>query len=356
MIYKNLYELWALLISRKSVGTARSYQDALHRFKKDNGEYVTFEEITPGFIDNWKATMRKELSKTTTNIYLRSFSAVLHVAHEYQLLKTLPRFLFTGMGIYSRNASCSRKDLYLPVEQWKTLWDFYETKGKSHSDLNFQKWRVDYRKKTLEAIGLMLFMYLANGMNLRDVLMLRYDRFYFQTQGKMLRFVRHKIAERTGVVVELPILREMQQIIKDLGQKAREGELIFPYLKNVIGDDWMEDKHTALLGHSIRDRMATIANALKWSYAPTPTWARHSFATNLVQAGVPKDYVAWAMAHVSHDVTHNYIAAYGYNQMVEYNSLLLYAKSKSEHLLSQLQALSEEEKRIIAEQLLKNTK
>lgn len=351
MIDKTLNELWLLIIGRKNAGTSRSYQDAFHRFLKDNGDAVAFEDITTEFIDKWKAKMRVELSKTTTNIYLRSFAVVLHVAYEYQLLKTLPRYPFLGLGIYSRNASCTRKDYYLPVEDWCQLWRFYEEEGESH--IAFQKWRKDYKRKSLEATGLMLFMYLVNGMNLRDALMLRYDKFYFQTKGKMLRFCRHKTAERTGVIVELPILKEMQLIIDRLGLPPQEDCLVFPYLRSVIGDDFQEDRHTALVGHSIRDRMRTIAKAFGWECMPTPTWARHSFATNLIQANVPKDYVSWAMAHINKDVTHNYIAAYSYEQMVEYNSLLLYAKSKREHILSQLYALSSEEQMLCIQAISK---
>lgn len=344
-----IYELWSMLIGRKSVGTARSYTDALNRFQRDNGLEVSFEDITPEFIDQWKGKMREDLSKTTTNIYLRSFSAVAHCAFEYQLLKSPPSFLFRGLGIFSHNSSNSRKHFYLPVSDWQNMWHFYESKGQECP--LFRSWRKDYRTMHLEALGLMLFMYLGNGMNLRDLCMLSYNRYYFQTGGKQFQFCRHKTAERTSNTVELPILYEMQVILDRLAQKPQEGGLVFSYLKSVIGDDWQENKLTALLGHSIRDRMKSVAKVLHLPFHPTPTWARHSFATNLIQEGVPKDYVSWAMGHTCGNTTNRYIASYKYEQMVEYNSLLLYPKGGCEHLIAQLKALPERDIEMVLQKI-----
>ena len=57
------------------------------------------------------------------------------------------------------------------------------------------------------------------------------------------------------------------------------------------------------------------------------------------------------MPHSSNDVTSRYIASYGYEQTVEYNSLLLYDKGSEEHILSQINALSEEERIAIVQKL-----
>lgn len=57
---------------------------------------------------------------------------------------------------------------------------------------------------------------------------------------------------------------------------------------------------------------------------PTPTWCRHSFASNLIQCGVPKDYISQSMGHSSGTTTtDNYIDRYSHAQMVDYNSRLL---------------------------------
>ena len=349
MIQKEIYELWTMLINRKHAGTARNYTDALHRFIKDNGAGVQWEDITPEFVDAWRAKMLTEVSRTTTNIYLRAFSAVLNASFEAHLFHLQPKFLFRGLGIFSPNASNSRRFCYLSTSMWNKLWGFYKTKGKGYSKV--KTWRNDHKRKYFESVGLMLFMYLGNGMNLRDLCLLRYNRFFFQSGGTQLQFCRHKTAERTNATVELPILPEMQIILHDLAQTPKEGELMFSYLEDVVGDDAREHESTALLGSMIRKHMKSVCKVLEWTAIPTPTWARHSFATNLIQAGVPKDYVSWAMAHSTNDVTSRYICSYSYKQTVEYNSLLLYDKGSEEHILSQINALSEEERIAIVQKL-----
>lgn len=324
------------------------------RFVKDNGTSVGWEEVTPELVDTWTRKMAVGLSKTTINIYLRSLSAVTHLAYEAQLLHEPPKFLFRGLGIFSPNASNTRRHCYLPSFRWEELWRFFDSEGGSvRSEIGH--WKEEGLHKCLEAAGHMLFMYLGNGMNLRDLCLLRYDRFFKASGGTQLQFCRHKTAARTNATVELPILREMRAVMERLAAKPKTGELIFPYLQEAAGDDAAEIMGTALLGSMMRKRMKRVAKALRWPTAPTPTWARHSFATNLVQAGVPKEYVSWAMAHRTNDVTGRYIASYSFEQMVEYNGLLLSPGGSAKHILAQIAVMNEEEKRLLMQELAKET-
>ena len=103
----------------------------------------------------------------------------------------------------------------MSVVDWVRLWNFYYTKGEGNS--TYEHWRNDYKKNNLEAAGLLLFMYLANGMNLRDLCVLRYDKLYFTTNKGSLRFIRHKTAERTAQETEFPILPELRIIMERQG-------------------------------------------------------------------------------------------------------------------------------------------
>ena len=63
-----------------------------------------------------------------------------------------------------------------------------------------------------------------------------------------------------------------------------------------------------------------------WDVAPSGTWCRHSFATNLSHAGgVPKEYIQEAMGHsvMSGTITYRYIRSYPIDQQMEFNSRLL---------------------------------
>ena len=48
----------------------------------------------------------------------------------------------------------------------------------------------------------------------------------------------------------------------------------------------------------IREHMAKVAKLLEMEQMPSPTWARHSFATNLNNSGVvPYKYISDSMGH-----------------------------------------------------------
>ena len=78
------------------------------------------------------------------------------------------------------------------------------------------------------------------------------------------------------------------------------------------------------------------------------TWhcGRHSFATNLRNAGVEMEYISESMGHSSgsHAITQIYLDNYPLEKQMEYNSKLLNVEtefSKREKLLSELSELSE---------------
>lgn len=348
------YELWAKVASEKSAGTEESYMNALSRFTADMGTKVKFGDFSKPFIEKWRDKMiAKGLSKTTANIYLRSLRVMLNEALLLRLISVDPKALFKKLAIGGKNSYDDRKEHYLSVEQWRKLWHFYETNGEGNEV--FQSWRPSYQRDRMEALGMMLFMYLGDGMNLRDVLKLRYDNYYFQHDKKQLHFQRQKVRERSGAKVIFPILPEMRVILERHGEPETRDGLVFGYLKEFLSqkgrrsddkDNEREERRlTALYNSTIGDRMKSVAKAVGLEVEPTPTWCRHSFASNLIQAGVPKEYISASMAHSEGDTTSNYIDRYSYAQMIDYNSRLLADPSKKERdkLKELLKGMSKEE-------------
>lgn len=99
--------------------------------------------------------------------------------------------------------------------------------------------------------------------------------------------------------------------------------------------------------------MVKVAKLLELEQMPLPTWARHSFATNLNNSGVvPYKYISDSMGHSGGgDITSNYIGAYPHEKMLEYNHYLLNEKPQSaiphvdkKVLLEMLKGMSEEER------------
>ena len=320
-----LYSLWQDVADGKSAGTKSSYMDAYKRFVKDMGGKVAFADIGRKFVSDWQKKMEKGgLSKTTASIYLRAFRVVLNEAASQELITTDTKALFKKMAIGGKNSYNSRKHEYMDVTTWRKLWAFYEAEGEGNEV--FQSWRSDYKRDRMEALGMMLFMYLADGMNLRDVVRLKYDDHYFSHGREQFRFVRQKVAKRTDAEVVFPVLPQMRTILNRQALHETRGGLVFGYLLGKFGkiDDEEERRLTALYNSTIRERMKSVAKAVGLDVEPTPTWCRHSFASNLIQCGVPKDYISQSMGHSSGTtITDNYIDRYSHAQMVDYNSRLL---------------------------------
>ena len=343
-----IYSLWRDVAADRSAGTEDSYLNALNRFIADMGKKVMFQDVDAKFVGTWKDRMTDAgLSKTTANIYLRALRVVLNAAIEQGYVKRDTKTLFKKMQIGGKNSFNSRKHEYLDVQAWRKLWAFYQSEGEGNEV--YAAWRSDYKRNNMEALGLMLFMYLGAGLNLADLLRLRYDDFYFSHGKAMFRFQRKKVAGRTDAEVVFPILPEMRVILDRQGEKEERSGLVFEYLKDKLGriDEREERRLCALINSTIRARMKNVAKAVGLEVEPSPTWCRHSFATNLIQSGVPKDYVSASMAHSSgsSDITDNYIERYSREQMVEYNSRLLAdpAERDTEWLKALLRGMSAEE-------------
>ena len=100
----------------------------------------------------------------------------------------------------------------------------------------------------------------------------------------------------------------------------------------------------------LKKRLTTFFCVLNWEVRPSGTWCRHSFATNLRNAGVVINYISESMGHSTneHSIIELYIDHYPLEKQMEYNSLLLNIesnkkKSKRDELVEQLSSLSTEE-------------
>lgn len=77
---------------------------------------------------------------------------------------------------------------------------------------------------------------------------------------------------------------------------------------------------------NIADRMEVITEMIGMEEKPSPTWCRHSFATNLRDAGISTEYISTMMGHTitsGSATTLNYLSRYNMETMMSYNSKLL---------------------------------
>lgn len=346
-----IYSLWDEYLQTKTdegkAGSARCSRDALRRFIKDMGADVSLTDINRDFVLSWVKAMKKDgLSITTVAIQLRSFRTIVNIAIDRGLIKGNTKEMFKDTGY---NKSQSRKHEFLGVATMRKLYDFWE-KGEA-KDANGKELYFPKEKNAIfRDLGLFLFMYLGDGQNLADTLRLTYDEWYFATNGKQFRFLRHKTRERNESASEVifPITPEIRRIIDKYGNTPKMGERVFPIMSSAINPEkemWVIQRYNRY----IREHMAKIAELLGMEQRPSPTWARHSFATNLNNSGhVPYKYISDSMGHSSNgDITSNYIGAYPLKKMLEYNAYLLdegSSKKSTNDLIKRLKSLSEGER------------
>lgn len=354
-----IYSVWENLLKELEdsgrIGTRNSYLIALKRFKQDMGEKVNNASVNQDLINKWVSRMEspkegKPMSPATIGIYLRAFRVVVRRAASEGVI--LPDKLDMFKGVKEVNRKGNRKEWCLNVEKMTLLFRFFETNDTTDEN-GKERFEPQYRQRLFESLGLFLFSYMANGANMADLALLRYDDFYYHQERKAMRFTRKKtMRESDGMEVIFPILPQMQVILDRIANEPQKGGLVF----NIIHEGMTEERITAVVAcenSNIADRMEVIAKLMDMEEKPTPTWCRHSYATNLRDAGVSTEYISTMMGHTMTSgsaTTLNYLSRYNMETMVAYNSKLLIRSEpdqSKETLLNRLAEMDKERQEIM---------
>ena len=345
--------VWQDVIKSKSHGTGASYEIAMKSFMKVTGfsESDGFN-VTKDTIHKWVQGMTDGgKAKATIGIYLRSCRVVVNecIRRGYLLQANYP-FSEKDISKVSIPRGKDRKQECLSVEQMTQLYKVFRNKDYP------EEWTDEYKKDTHTYLGIFLSMYLMNGMNLADLARLTYNKHYAQSGKRSLQFFRQKTKDRTNDSSEVmvPIIEPLRAILCELAAEFEPDGLLFPYLLKEATTDDEKARRVQQENQNCKKHVRKLTASLGWSEQPSPTWCRHSFATNLQHQGVPMKYISDAMGHsIGGSVTMRYINDYPLEKQVEYNNKLLNLKSDSEKLSDIVGSLSDEERETLIKLLLK---
>ena len=288
------------LIEAGTIGNSTVYSCSYRHLEKYVGEKITFESITVDWLKKYEKDMLAEgKSYTTISMYLRSMRAIFNEQKAVGMIKEA-QYPF-GKGKYEIPIGKGRK-MALTLQQIKQIITYAdETEATEH-----------YR-------DLWFFSYLCNGININDLLKLKYSNI----DGDEIHFYRSKTlhTSKEKKEIEALITPEMKQIIDRWGNPNKNpNSYIFPFLDGYT-TPMEQKKRTQDVTRRINKRLKMIGDSLGISGISTYT-ARHSFASVLKRSGANIAYISESLGHSDLKTTENYLASFEKEERIKNASLL----------------------------------
>ncbi|MEX2437156.1 MAG: site-specific integrase [Candidatus Paceibacterota bacterium] len=281
------------------LGTASSYEcarNSIDNFKKD----LTFADITPTLLkkyENWM--LENERSVSTVGIYLRSLRAIYN---QQNIDKSLYPF-GEAKNKYSIPTSRNIKKA-LTVDEIAKIYS-YEAEPNSLKEKAKDYW---------------LFLYLSNGMNVKDFCLLKWENI----ENDMLHYKRSKTerSKKESRLISVALKPQTMEIIKRWGQPSiSKDAYVFPHLENGMTAE-KQRLTVQLLTQMINKYMKKICTDLGINKNVTTYFARHSFATVLKRSGANIGMISELLGHSSVDVTESYLDSFEKEQIQKETDVL----------------------------------
>jgi len=275
------------------ISTAVSYEcekKSLDKFKPD----AKFIDITPKLLEEYEINMLNNgNSKTTISMYLRSLRSIFNAAISNEDI--LPALYPFRRNVYEKNKyeipEGSNVKKALEMAEIKRIFE-YKVEKESYKDMAKDFW---------------IFIYLTNGLNVKDLCLIQYKNI----NGNTLNFIRAKTArQKKEKTIQAILQPEALSIIKKWGNKRKdENTYTFPVLEGTETPE-RERQLIQQLTHVINDNMKAIAVDLKINKPLTTYVARHSFATVLKRSGASNEVIGELLGHSSLKTTQSYLDSF----------------------------------------------
>lgn len=266
-------------------------RNSLKSFARSNR--LPIQAVTRGWLEKYEKWARdKGISPTTISMYSRSLRAIMNKAIADGVMDQA-RYPF-GRNGYTPPTGKGRK-IALKADEVRLIFAY------------------DPPEEDRRRVDLWRFSFLANGINLNDVLRLRWS----DVHPDRIIIDRHKTGHQV-VIFRNPALDE---IISRHGSKDSTG-FVFPILKPGLTPRQEESRIHDMI-RAINRAMGRLAKATGIEAELKTYAARHSFATLAMQDGMPLPIIQKSLGHQSLKTTERYLGSFPEDEVKAYHDRLM---------------------------------
>lgn len=285
------------------VGKINSYyrcRSALRSIERYSGRNISPDEVDLNWLEGCETFWLKEgKSATTVGVYMKTLKSAMYIA--------------VGKGVYSIEDFPFGKNKYaIPQGNVRKL---ALTKDQIRKVIEY-KGSANYERHR----DLWLFSYMCNGINFKDMLLLKYRNI----TNDEICFVRSKTKSSYGTAktVRAVLTPEMRTIIGKWGNTytGDPETYVFPYAEGLQSEISISN----MVRNVISSCNASLKHIAEKQQIPkfTTYSARHSFATVLMKSGVNIKFISESLGHSSLSVTETYLSGFDYEERLENISFL----------------------------------
>lgn len=289
---RSLYDLKITkLKSEGREGTASNYECSINSIEQFAGtkrmKEIRLHHIDSNFLLQYEKWMRaNDKSGTTIGIYLRPLRSIFNDNAE--------------SAIYPFHNKLNKDGYKIPGSE-------VTNKALDNADLKKLMEAAPANDSQEMAKAFWFFSYASNGMNLKDIAKLKYK----DISGDSFKFIRSKTENTTKdrqIIIEVVMLDIHKEIMAKYGNKAKTG-YIFPIINNkMTAED--QRKNIQSFTRFVNQHIKKIALSAGITADVSSNWARHSFATKLMNDNVSIEFIRQSLGHQKITTTQNYLSSF----------------------------------------------
>jgi integrase len=292
---ENVYEYYDNVIKKLRqdgrMGTSDNYQCSMNSLKAFSPK-LSLRDVSVEFLNDYeKWLLAQGKSISTVGIYVRPLRAILNGAIEEGVISREAHYPF-GRRRYQIPASKNKKKA-LTINEIGRIYYYPAIAGTWHE----------------RARDFFLFSYFGNGINMKDIALLRYR----DIDGEFIRFVRAKTQHTNRTAsspISIVILKEMQEIIdRWKNQVCSPDNYLFPILSHGL-TPYKEQALIRQFTKMVNKYLKLITKDVGIEKPVTTYYARHSFATVLRRSGTSTEIISESLGHTNIRTTSSYLDSF----------------------------------------------